>query len=177
MFRNITKRERLLAAAAVSAALAAVIYNFVIEPVIGSWGELDRKIRDKEIVLRKYARILRDKDDIEKERAEYAKYFECKKLTSEEESAIALNRIERAARANRVQITNIKPLSYKSFEYYDEFTFRMATESTLGELTKFIYDLQSSDQLLKVERMVLRAKENEPSVIKAMLNITKISVF
>ncbi|MFH0840247.1 MAG: hypothetical protein V1883_04445 [Candidatus Omnitrophota bacterium] len=177
MFRNITKRERFLALATISAALAALVYNFVIEPIAGQWSELDRKIRDKEVVLRKYSRILRDKDNIEKQRTEYAKYFKSQKLTPEEESAVALSRIERSAHAAKVRITNIKPLSYKSFEYYNESTFRVATESTLAELTKFIYDLQSSDQLLKVERMVLRAKENEPAVVKSILNITRISVF
>jgi len=177
MFRNITKRERILAIATVSVAVVAIVYNFIIEPIIGQWNALDKKIRDKEIVLKKHSRILRDKDNIERLRAEYAKYFETNKLTPEEESAVALSRIEKIARETNVRITNIKPLLSKSFGSYNKFTFRVATESKLKELTKFIYDLQSSDQLLKVERMVLRAKENEPTTIKAILNITKISLF
>lgn len=177
MFRNVTKREKLLAISTISVALIAIVYNFVIEPIINQWNTLDKKIRDKEIILKRHSRILRDKDDIERLRAEYAKYFEANKLTPEEESALALSCIEKMARQTNVRITNIKPLLSKSFENYNRFTFRVATESKLTELTKFIYDLQSSDQLLKVERMVLRAKENEPAVIKAILNITKISVF
>ncbi len=177
MFRNVTKREKLLATATISVALAALAYNFIIDPVIGQWNELDKKIRDKEVILKKYSRILRDKETIERQRIEYAKYLGSKKLTPEEESAIALSLIERTAHTGNVQITNIKPLSYKSFGNYSEFTFRVATESKITELTKFIYDLQSSNQLLKVERMVLRAKENEPATIKSILSITKISVF
>ena len=177
MFRNITKRERTFAIATVSVAVVAIVYNFIIEPIIGQWNVLDKKIKDKEIVLKKHSRILRDKDNIERLRAEYAKYFETNKLTPEEESAVALSRIEKIARETNVRITNIKPLLSKSFGSYNKFTFRVATESKLKELTKFIYDLQSSDQLLKVERMVLRAKENEPTTIKAILNITKISLF
>lgn len=177
MFRNISQREKMLSAAVISAALLAVIYNFIVEPAAGQWSALDQKIRDKENILRKYSRILRDKDNIEKRMTECAKYFETKKLTPEEENAIALSRIERAAHAAKVQITNIKPLSHRMFEYYNEWTFRIAAESKPSELIKFIYDLQSSDQLFKVERMVLRAKENEPATIKSILNITKISVF
>ena len=177
MFRNIKKREKLLAVATISVALIAVIYNFIIEPVIGRWNTIDKKITDKEIILEKYSRILRDKNTIEKLRAKYAKYFETNKLTPEEESAAALSVIEKIARQTNVKITNIKPLSSKSYGSYNKFTFRIATEAKLDELTKFIYDLQSSDQLLKVDRMVLQAKESEASVIKAMLNVTKISVF
>lgn len=177
MFRNITKREKTLAAFTISAVLIAVVYNFIIEPIIGQWNTLDKKIRDKEVVFTKYSRILSDKDNIEKLRAKYAKYLEHNKMTLDEESAVALSSIEKIARQTNVRITNIKPLLSKSFGNYNKFTFRVTTESTLTELTKFIYDLQSSDQLLKVERMVLRAKENEPASIKSMLNITKISVF
>jgi hypothetical protein len=177
MLRNITKRERMLAAATVSIAIVAIVYNFIIDPVIGQWNDLDKKIIDKEGVLKKHSRILRDRSNIEKLRAQHAKYFELKRLTPEEESAIALSLIEKTARETRVQITNIKPIAYKLFRNYNKFTFRVSTESKMSELTKFVYDLQSSDQLLKVERMVLRAKENDPTIIKSMLNITKISVF
>src|SRR3989338_2092602 len=160
MFRNVTNREKFLAIATISVALLALVYNFIIDPIIGQWSELDKKIKDKEVVVKKYSRILRDKETIEKRRAEYAKYLESKKITPEEESAVALSLIERTAHTTNVQITNIKPLSYKSFGNYSELTFRVATESKITELTKFIYNLQSSDQLLKVERMVLNAKEN-----------------
>lgn len=177
MLRNITKRERLLAGATVSITIAAIAYNFIIDPVIGRWNDLDKKIRDKEAMLKKHSRILRDRSNIEKLRAQYAKYFELKRLTPEEESAVALSLIEKTARETRVQIASIKPIAHKSFENYNKFTFRVSTESRMSELIKFVYDLQSSDQLLKVEKMVMRAKENDPAIIKSVLNITKISVF
>ena len=74
-------------------------------------------------------------------------------------------------------MTNIKPLTTKSYDNYSKFTFRITAESRMDELAKFIYDLQSSEQLLKIERMVLRAKERQADTIKAILHITKISVF
>lgn len=177
MFENIRKREKILSVVTIGVALIALTYNFVIEPLAKRWNTLKSGIRDKEILLTKHSRILRSKDEIEKLHSEYTKYFETKKLTPEEESAIALSNIEKAARGANVRITNIKPLTIKNFENYTKFTFRVTTESRIGELTKFIYDLQSSEQLLKTERMVLRAKERKPDTIKAILHITKISVF
>ncbi len=177
MLHNITRRERTLAIATVSIASAALAYTFAIEPVVRQWNDLDKKIQDKEIVLQKYSRILRDRQAIEKTKAEYSKYFEAKRLTPEEESAVALSRIEKTARETNVRITNIKPLLYKPFSGYNKFTFRVVAESKLSELIRFIYNLQSSDQLLKVERMVLRANENDPAVIKSVLNVTKVSIF
>lgn len=177
MLENITKREKLLGLVTIGVVLIVSIYNFTIEPLAKQWDSLNNEVRDKEVLLRKHSRISYSKDAIEKLYTEYTGYFRKEDLTPEEESAIALSNIEKLARGANAHITNIKPLTIKSFENYNIFTYRVATESRIGELTKFIYDLQSSEQLLKVERMVLRAKEREHDIIKAILHITKVSVF
>ncbi len=87
MFKNVSKRERALAAATVAAALGAAIYSFIIEPLSGRWNDLDKEIRDKEALLRKGNRILRSKEFIKEQHAEYTAYFQSAKLTPEEESA------------------------------------------------------------------------------------------
>ena len=174
---NITKREKRLVMATIGMVLAALAYNFTLEPLVKRWNDLGEEIRTKEIVLRKHSRILREKETIERLHSEYAAYFQTEKLTPEEESAVALSTIEKLARAANTHITNIKPLGTKSFDGYNKYTFRVSLESRIGELSRFIYDLQSSKQLLKIERMVLRAKEREPDTIKAILNITKLTVF
>ena len=177
MLNNITKREKALAIITISAVIAALAYNFLVEPLVKRWKGLADEIRGKEALLRKHSRILRGKDMIEQSHSAYIAYFQAEKLTPEEESAIALSTIEKLARGAETRITNIKPLTTKSFENYSKSTFRISLESRIGGLTKFIYDLQSSEQLLKIERLVLRAKEHEPNTIKAILNITKLSVF
>lgn len=177
MFNNITRREKTLAVITLLAALTAVGFNFIIKPLAGRWNSLENDIREKKFLLKKHSRMLRDKEKIKKLHAKYTKYLKTKKLTSEIESAEALSNIERLARSANVRITNIKPLAPKSFDSYDKFTFRVATESNLQQLTRFIYDLQASEQLLKVERMVLRTKERKPDVIKGILHITKLSLF
>lgn len=177
MLENITKREKMLGAVTIVAALMALTYNFIIEPLAKQWNTLEEEIRDKEVLLTKHNRILRDKDEIQKLHSEHTRFFQKEKLTPDEESALALSAIEKLARGARTYIINIKPLTTKSYENYDKFTFRVTTESRISELTKFIYDLQSSEQLLKIERMAIRAKERKPGIIKAILHITKISVF
>ncbi len=177
MLKNITAREKILGGAAISVIAAALFYNIVIEPLAGLWKDLDGDIRDKEILLAKHSRILRERENIGRLNGEYSKYFEESVLTPEEESALALGSIEKLARGASVHITNIKPMGIRKEQNHNKFTFKVTSESRMDELTKFIYELQSSNQLLKVERMVLRAKEREADVIKAILHITKISVF
>ncbi len=177
MLNNITGREKILAIITIGAVFAALVYNFLIEPLVGRWNTLEKEILDKESLFRKHSRIIRKKEIIEKLHSEYNTYFETEELTPEEESAVVLSSIEKLARNAGVRLTNIKPLTVKDFENYKKYTFRVATESQIGQLSRFIYDLQSSNQLLKIERMVLRAKERAPNTIKAILHITKVAVF
>jgi hypothetical protein len=177
VLKDITKREKILGALTVSVAVVTVAYGFIMEPLINRWNALGRDISDKKGLLAKHSRILRNNDEIEKLHSEYTRYFQTEKLSPEEESASALSNIEKLARETNAHITNIKPLSTKNYENYTKFTFRVTTESRIGELAKFIYKLQSSEQLLKIERMVLRAKERSPDTIKAILHINKVSVF
>ena len=177
MLKNIAKREKILGIITIGVVLAALMYNFVVEPLVKRWNALEKGVSDKEALLRKHNRILRNKEIIEKSHSKYTAYFETEILTAEEESAIVLSNIEKLARGTDVRITNIKPLTVKNFENYNKYTFRVSTESRMEQLSKFIYDLQSSQQLLKIERMVLRAKERQPNMIKAILHINKISVF
>ena len=166
MLKDIANREKILAVMTIGIALTAIVYNILRD-----------EIREKEVLLAKHRRILRNKDVITELNAEYSKFFQKRELTPEEESAAALSSIEKQARDANVHITNIKPLGVKKLQNYNKFTYRVSAESGIGGLTKFIYNIHSSEQLLKVERMVLRAKERDPGTIKAMLHITKISVF
>lgn len=173
----ITKREKLLGIMTLFAASIALVYNFIVEPLAKRWTELESGIRDKEVLLARHHRILRNKTEIERLHTEFTKFFQAAKLSPDEESAIALSSIEKLARGANVYITNIKPLTTKSYENYNKFSFRVTTESRISELTKFIYELQSSEQLLKIDRMALMSKERQPDTIKAVLHITKIAIF
>ena len=177
MLGNIKKREKILGIATVCLVAAALAYNFIIEPLGKRWNDSQKEIQEKEALLRRHSRILRSKDTIKKLHSIYTAYIQEEKMSSEEESAQALSSIEKLARSSNTRITNIKPLATKSLENHNKYTFRVSIESRVNELTKFIYDMQSSEQLLKVERMVLRAKERQPDTIKAILTISKISVF
>ncbi|MBN1872576.1 MAG: hypothetical protein JW800_08390 [Candidatus Omnitrophica bacterium] len=177
MLKNISKREKILAGLTIGVAVVALSYTLIIEPLVSRWRKLEEDIRDKEVLLVKHSKIIRDKGKLENIHKEYAKYFQGGSLTKEEESALALSNIEEIARRTNTYITNIKPLTAKDFDNYSKLTFRVTIECDISSLTKFIYDLQSSEQLMKIDSVVLRAKEKSPDIIKAVMNVSKISVY
>jgi len=176
MLKNLSKRERLLGSATATLAIAALAYVFVIEPLMSRWSMLEGQIKDKEVLLVKNSKIMRDKRGIQQAYSEFRKYLKQEKTSIEEENALALSSIEKIAKKTSTQITNIKPLTDKRYEDYVKFTLRVTIESDISSLTRFIYELQSSEELLKIEKMVLRAKERSRSTLKAVLHVTKISI-
>ena len=75
MLGNISKREKLLAALTAGVAAIAFTYAFIVEPLINRWKDLDGNIRDKEVLLVKHSKIIRNKKEIESEHKEYEKYY------------------------------------------------------------------------------------------------------
>ena len=72
MFRNVTNREKFLAIATISVALLALVYNFIIDPIIGQWSELDKKINKSpylDNIMTKCYKLLNSSDKIIKNNA------------------------------------------------------------------------------------------------------------
>lgn len=176
MTKRFTSRERAFIIATTTIAAAAVFYIIVIEPFYKEWRSLGEEIERGSNALKRAQRVLETKDEIEKRYESYANFVAAPVTSDEGVMALMLSATERIARDASVAITTVKPLSVKEEERYKVFTIRISTESTLGALAKFIYDMQSSKQLMKVERITLRAKEHQPDTIRGTLHITKLTI-
>ena len=83
MLGNITKKEKTLGIIVVCVALTALVYNFLVEPLIQRWNDLAEEIRSKGMLLAKHNRILREKAETERLHSEYTMYFQKEGLTHE----------------------------------------------------------------------------------------------
>jgi Tfp pilus assembly protein PilO len=170
-----SKRERTLVLATVSITIATIAYGFIIEPIIGGFSIVNRQIRSSTLKLEKGYRLLKRADEI---KAEYKKYADLiKPLPSdEEEIASMLKAIEAIARGNNIYINNIRPEPVRQNEFYKEFIFELTVEATVERLGKFMYDIQSSGNLLRVRRLTLSASSKRKKGLKAVMEISKPSI-
>ncbi|MDB4349334.1 type 4a pilus biogenesis protein PilO [Omnitrophica bacterium] len=169
-----SKRERILVSATIAITLATISYGFIIEPVIATYSKINRQIRSNTLKLEKGYRLLRRANEI---KAEYRKYADLVKPlpSDEEEIAAMLKAIEAIARGNNIYITNIRPQPARENEYYKEFIFELTAEAGVERLGKFIYDIQSSGNLLRVRKLTLNSSSKERS-LKAVMEISKSSI-
>ena len=175
MLSGLSKRERYILYLCIAIVLGCLLYGFVLEPLALKWIKLNQKILSQKIRLEKNYRIIANKDIIKKEYQRYANYV--KTVDSDEEVIAALlQEIENLARNCNVRINDIKPKEVKDLRFYKRFTIEIESEGQIEQLSKFIYQLQKSSQLLRVQRLHLGARGTQKSLLKSHMLITKISL-
>ena len=158
--------------------MAAVIlaifgYNFIIEPQVSKLNELDKKIIAKESELEKKNRIISGKDFIARQYDNYISYIK-QAGSDEKEEAFFLQEVENIAKDFQVYIADIKPVGLKESEHYKEYTVEIKIDTDMSSFIKFIYGLQSSSNLIRINGLKLSAKNASGRILKVSLQISKI---
>ncbi|MDD5423054.1 MAG: hypothetical protein PHT32_06520, partial [Candidatus Omnitrophica bacterium] len=153
--KNLSKREKTIAAFAVSMILAAVIYSFLVDPILSRWRTADDDIKSGAVMLEKDMKMLAAYKDIEADYRKYSKYV--KSAKSEDESvAEVLTHIETISRNDSCLIVNIKPVGARNVGSYREVLVDVTAEATMENFSKFLYDIENSpNMILGVRRFTL----------------------
>ncbi len=168
-------REKILIISTVTVTFITLTYGFIVEPIIAAYSRLNRQILSSTLKLEKGYRLLKRAEKIKTEYARYAQLVKPSR-SDEEEIASMLKVIEATARGNNIYIRNIRPEPTKEREFYKEFIFELTVEAGIKRLGKFIYDLQSSGNLLRVKRLTLSASSKSADSLRAVLEISKPAI-
>lgn len=170
---NLSKREKNLFYLTVALIFLSLIYNFALKPLGAKWNQLNRQILSKEIELKRNIKYLKQENKIKSIYQKYAGYVKRRGL-DEEEIASLLNEVERQARNSGIHIGNIRPRPIKDLVFYKKYILEMNCEATMEKYIEFIYNLQKSEQLIRVERLELISQGKDNPLLKARLHITKV---
>lgn len=173
--KHLSRRERNIFYLAIFFILSVVLYITVVEPLWKKWQALNESISSKEIQLLKNQKILARRDIIAQMYDKYAENIKMKGSV-EEETASILREIENIARASNTYINDIKPLKVEDREFYKEYSIEVETEGDISNLTKFIYDLQDSKQILKVRYLRLNPRDEAGDALKGYMIVTKVLI-
>lgn len=120
-------------------------------------------------------RNLSQKDIVASRYEKLSKYF--KNVGSgEETTAIILSEIESLGRKSNLNLLDLKPQETKDRGFYKEYSVEMEAEGEMESLMDFVYQLNASAQLLRVEKLRLNLKDKQSKVVTTSLLITKFSL-
>jgi hypothetical protein len=174
MIKVLTKRERIILYTTIGIIIFALGFNFLIAPLLTKNENLNREIVLSRTKLKKYLRLLSQKDYIEKK---YNKFSTPLKGSQEGTDAFvnALSELENLAKAANIRIVDIRPQSAKSLALYKETLIDLRTEGTMEGYLKFIYNLENSLSLLRIKRFQLNAKPNSPT-LEGSFSVSQLSL-
>lgn len=171
---NMSKREKSVLLGCVGIVVVSVLYSLVLEPLVKTWSDLGKQIKASSIRLKKSKQIVRRSKEIAAHYERIASFIPQGKGSKEEEITNLLSEIEQLARSAGSRITDIKPRKVKDTGYYKRYIVEVESEGDIGGFTKFIYEIQNSSQLLKVEKLSIGMTRASGGVLKANMVISKI---
>jgi len=172
---GLSKRERYILYICIFVVASSLLYSFVVEPTARRWRDLGREILTQRAKLDKNLKVIAREESTRQEYERYAANVR-QKGSDKEEMASLLREVETLARASGVHITDIKPRPVKDMQFYKRYIIEVESEAKIRQLTRFIYQLQRSRQLLKVEKLRLTAKGRGTPLLKSYMLIARVLI-
>ena len=153
----------------------ALLDRLIISPIRGRFRRIDQAIKINEKQLAHDLRNVYQKDRIAEQFDKYVEYVQ-RSGSDEEEVAKILGEIESMARQSKVYLANMKPQTPKEIDFYKEYAVEIDAEGEISSLIAFLHQLNTSTQLLRVEKLRLSSNKKGEKTLKASMLIIRVLV-
>jgi Tfp pilus assembly protein PilO len=169
---KLSRKEKIGLFVAVVVVFLAILDRLVLAPIKERIQQINQQIQVNEKQLVMGLRNLEQKEVVTNEYKKYARYL--KDAGSDEERIAAmLSEIENLAKKSGVSLVDTKPSQPKDTNFFKEYAIEVKAEGTMETLMIFLYQLNSSSQLLRAERLRLNLKDKDSITVEASILITK----
>ena len=173
---GLTAGEKKILAIAGLFVLFALFDRLLIGLSLGRIKELDESIAKEQDVIRQNMRFLGYRERIVKEAATF-KDFYTKDVRSEEEiTADFLKKLELMGTQSSVELSKISPAAPEYQKDYVKYFVTMDCSGKLEDITAFVYAINNSKELVKVEKMTLGGNARNVEAVQASLTVSKMIV-
>jgi hypothetical protein len=160
MPKLITKREKTILFLTIFTIIFAVVFNFFLWPLLVKYDSLNKEIKISAARLKKYYRLLGQKEMIKNKYNAFSTTL--RTSGGEKDTQIAtLAALEEMALAASLRLIDIRPQkSVRETGLYKEIIIEIRTEGSMESHLRFIYALENSLLLLRIQKFELAAKTN-----------------
>jgi DNA-binding transcriptional regulator WhiA len=149
-----------------------VLQKAIIAPISSSLRSLDKEITDKEAQIKNDINLISHKDRIQSETKTYLSYVTAP-ATEEEATTALLKDLEVVANKAGVYLVDIKPAGSKEIEEAKKYLITLTCEGKMEQITDFLYAIESSAKLLKVERYQISPKSKDSTSAQANMTVSQ----
>jgi len=184
---KLSQKERIGLSISFAFLALAFLDRLIIGPIKSKFRRVDQEILISEKQLGSDLRNINQKEFIA---AEYEKYFEYIKRSGSDDEEVTkiLGEIESLARKSSVYLGDMKPRKPREVNFnneyaaetkiegqmYKEYIVEIESEGQMPALVQLLHQLNTSTQILRVEKLRLSPTKNNPDILKASMLITRV---
>lgn len=150
----------------------AFVDRVIVMPITTSLSTLSSSIREQEAAVKKSMSVLLHKETILSESRDYMAYsVEAK--NPEEEMVGLLREVEAVAEKSGVSLVFVKPGTVKDEKETKKYYASLECEAPMEQVATFFHGIESSTQLIKIEKYQIQPKGKESSIARCTVSIYK----
>ncbi len=150
-------------------------YVVVIEPCLKGYESIKKAIGQRQVKLLKLQKALLLREPIELFYLEILPRLS--QIGSDEERfALFLKEAESSSRRSNIYITSLKPMGIIDKGNYKEYLIRMEAEGKLCSLSRFLYNLPNSGQLISLKELQISYLSQEENLLRFQMNLGRMVV-
>jgi Tfp pilus assembly protein PilO len=174
LINQLSRREKTLFFLTLSAVGLSLIFKFVIDPLIKRSEKLTQELKAKQIQLRR-AESLSKQEGVQKQ---YEAFISAIKSSAKSEAEMSrlLSEIEKLAKDAGVNIVNILPQEVEDKKFYKKFSAELKIEGTNQQILKYIFSLESSPLLLRIDKLNLSSRASRQGLLNSSLTLYRIVI-
>ena len=170
---KINRREKILIYAGAGLIAIFLINKLFLSVIRSSMNTMKSRITSEEAKLKMGIEFQKRKDAMLAEYKGYEAYLKEEKMPEADIFAKFLKEVEGIARESRVSILTLNPQNkVEEADSYRKFTAELKVEASMEELYDFLYRVQNSKLLLKIDRMSVTSKDELGSVLRLDVSIS-----
>lgn len=170
------KRNKIIIYALSAIVILIIFRQFLFSGVLSKIKSLRQQIKLEEANLKAAVEIEQSKDKITQERSKYQNYLQPSDGSGEQEIiARFLKEVETMAQDSGISIVSFNPQNQALKEAeYRKYSAELRAEGSLNKIYNFLYKIQSSSLLIKLDKIIIAPKDPQAQLIKLDTTISII---
>lgn len=169
---KLSGREKIIFYATAVVVSLVLMDKLVLGPILSEINSLDGRIRNQKTSALRALRILGRRDELEEKINIYEPYF--RKPLSDDRAIRALREnINELAAESSVSVNEMKALKMELETRLKRYFVRIRCEARMEQVVEFIYKIESSDEILKIEKFYIEPKKKRSSTVRCDMSISQ----
>ena len=171
---HLNKREQFFLYLALGLIIFALVSKFMLGPLLRLNTKLNQELKAKQLHLRRLERLAQK----ESLKDEYQAFIDSLKMAQSQESemAVVLSQIEGFAQEAGVNIVSLRPQETQEKKFYKRFAVELKSEGSMRQIQHFVFLIESSPLILKIDKFQLAASVVSPGLMVADISISRIAI-